>query len=59
MVDIDIDDDNIEMFKGHVLLVLDPEGQYPFKFGLTKAQLILDNIDLIEDFVKKYGGDEE
>jgi hypothetical protein len=39
-----------------ILLDLDYEDEndnYPFRFGLRKAQLILDNIDEIKKFVKE------
>ena len=38
-------------YKGHALLVLDPDGKFPFQFGLTKARLILDNLGDIQKFV--------
>tara|TARA_B100000749_G_scaffold258200_1_gene228115 strand:- start:200 stop:385 length:186 start_codon:yes stop_codon:yes gene_type:complete len=37
--------------KSYTLLVLNPEGKYPFSFGLQKASLILDNLDQIKEFV--------
>lgn len=43
-----------EMFKGHLLCVLkkDAEDPRPFKFGLSKARLIIDNYEQIKEFVK-------
>jgi hypothetical protein len=41
----------ITEFKGHYLLVLEPESRFPFQFGLRKAKLILDNADAIREFV--------
>ncbi len=40
-------------FKGNKLIVLkrDDDDQYPFKFGYTKAKLIVDNFDAIKKFV--------
>jgi hypothetical protein len=42
-------------FKGNVMLVLknNEDDQYPFQFGVRKAQLILENIDAIKSFVEK------
>ncbi|MBD3312022.1 hypothetical protein GF352_01025 [archaeon] len=39
-------------FKGYKLIVLKrtPEDNYPFKFGKSKAQLIVDNADAIKAF---------
>lgn len=43
-------------FKGNPMIVLknDEEDKFPFQFGLKKAKLILENIQAIEEFVKKY-----
>ena len=40
-------------FKGKPVLIIkrDENDKYPFTFGLTKARLILDNIDEIKKFV--------
>jgi len=40
-------------FKGKPVLVIkrDENDQYPFSFGLSKAKLILENIDEIKKFV--------
>lgn len=38
-----------------VLGLLRKEGDtYPFRFGLAKAKLILENIEAIRDFVKRH-----
>ena len=44
----------ISEFRGHKMVVLkrDKEDQYPYQFGLGKAQLILDHIEEIKQFVK-------
>jgi len=48
-----------EEFKGHPVIVLNPESKYPFSFGVPKAKLILDHIEDIRDFVMaNEGGDE-
>tara|TARA_R100001132_G_C3255709_1_gene81366 strand:+ start:885 stop:1070 length:186 start_codon:yes stop_codon:yes gene_type:complete len=33
------------------LLVLNPDGKFPFSFGVHKARLILESIDKIKEFV--------
>lgn len=40
-------------YKGKPVLVIkrDENDKYPFSFGLTKARLILDNIEEIKKFV--------
>ena len=42
-------------FKGNPMIVLkkDEEDKFPFQFGLTKAKLIVENIDAIKAFVEK------
>ena len=51
--DFDIED-HLSEYQGHKILVLNNE--YPrFQFGLTKANLILVNIELIKRFVEIYG----
>lgn len=42
-------------FKGKPILILkrDEEDKYPFSFGLSKARLILENIDEIKKFVEE------
>ncbi|MHB8559585.1 MAG: hypothetical protein ACYDAP_00240 [Thermoplasmataceae archaeon] len=44
-----------EEFKGHPMIVLmkDEYDAYPFKFGVGKAELILENIDAIKEFVEE------
>ena len=45
----------ISEYKGHKLIVMkrSEEDKYPFQFGLTKAKLILANIEDIKTFVKE------
>lgn len=45
-------------FKGKPLLIIkrDEEDKYPFSFGLSKARLILDNIEEIKKFVEENTG---
>ncbi|HTY13405.1 MAG TPA: hypothetical protein VMD02_04375 [Candidatus Omnitrophota bacterium] len=42
-------------FKGKPMLVLkrDEEDKYPFSFGMSKAKLILENIEEIKKFVQE------
>lgn len=44
-------------YKGKPLLILkrNEEDKYPFSFGLSKAKLILDNLDEIRKFVEESG----
>ena len=38
-------------FKGHKMINLNPNDRFPFQFGLTKAKLIMENIEAIKAFV--------
>jgi hypothetical protein len=42
-------------FKGKPIIVIkrDEEDKYPFSFGLSKAKLILENIEEIKKFVEE------
>ena len=42
-------------FKGKPVIILrrNEEDKYPFTFGMTKAKLILDNIEEIKKFVEE------
>ena len=42
-------------FKGKPMLVIkrDEEDKYPFSFGLTKAKMIVENIEEIKKFVEE------
>lgn len=44
----------IEEYNGNPVISLkrDKNDAYPFKFGLRKAQLIIDNIEEIKKFIK-------
>ncbi len=46
----------IEEYNGNPIISLkrDKNDNYPFRFGLRKAQLILENIDEIKKFVKNH-----
>ena len=43
----------IQEYKGNKILNLNPESKFSFSFGLAKAKLILENLDVI----KKIRGD--
>ena len=43
----------------HPLLVLNPDGNWPFKFGVGKAKTILANLEYVKQFVAEYGSHEE
>lgn len=45
-------------FKGKPMLILkrDEEDKYPFSFGMSKAKLIIENIDEIKKFVDENSG---
>lgn len=48
-------------FKGNPIIILkrDEYDKYPLSFGLSKAKLILDNIDEIKSFVQDNSKKEE
>ena len=41
-------------YKGHPILILNPESRYPFSFGLSKAKLIIEHLERIKEFIAKY-----
>ena len=47
----------IQEFKGNKVLNLNPESKFTFSFGLAKAKLILENIEVIKKFVETEGKD--
>lgn len=47
----------IQEFKGNKVLNLNPESKFPFSFGLAKAKLVLENLDVIKKFVETEGRD--
>ena len=47
-----------EEYKGHELLVLNPDSKFPFKFGAKKAALILANVEHIQSYVDEQGEDD-
>ena len=48
-------------YKGKPVLILkrDENDKYPFSFGLSKARLILENIEFIKKFVAENRVDDE
>lgn len=45
----------VDEYNGNPVIILkrDENDNYPFRFGLRKAELILDNIEEIKKFVNK------
>lgn len=43
-------------YKGNPMIIIknSEEDKFPFQFGLKKAKLIVENIEAIKEFVKKY-----
>lgn len=43
-------------YKGNPMIVIknSEEDKFPFQFGLKKAKLIIENIEAIKEFVKKF-----
>ena len=39
-------------YKGHAMIILNPEDRFPFQFGINKARLILQHIEEIRKFVE-------
>jgi hypothetical protein len=39
-------------YKGHPMIILNPDDRFPFQFGLHKARLILHYIAEIREFVE-------
>lgn len=46
-------------YKGNPTITLDPEGKWPFSFGVAKAALILENWDEIVNFVSEHGNEDQ
>jgi hypothetical protein len=48
-------------YKGHPLISLkrDEEDKYPFRFGVSKAKLILDHTEELQKFVDEFGDIDE
>ena len=44
----------VGQYKGHPLLILNPDSRHPFQFGLAKARLILEHADAIRRFVEQH-----
>lgn len=45
----------VSEYQGKPMLVLNPDSQYKFQFGLGKAKMILNNLDAIRRFVESDG----
>ena len=46
----------VKEYKGHPILILNPESRYPFSFGLGKAKLIIEHLETIKEFIAKQEG---
>ena len=46
-------------YKGNATITLDPDGKWPFSFGVSKAKLVIENIDAIRAFVTKHSGGQQ
>ena len=42
----------VGQYKGHPMIILNPDDRFPFQFGLNKARMILQHIDEIRSFVE-------
>jgi hypothetical protein len=42
----------VGQYKGHPMIILNPDDRFPFQFGLNKAKLILQHVDAIRSFVE-------
>jgi len=42
----------VGQYKGHPMIILNPDDRFPFQFGLNKARLILQHIEEIRKFVQ-------
>lgn len=45
----------ISEYKGNKLICLNPGSKFTFSFGLSKAKMILENLDSIKKFVETNG----
>ena len=39
-------------YKGHPMIILNPDDRFPFQFGIHKARLIIQHIAEIREFVE-------
>ena len=46
---------NEEVYQGNPVLVFKEDKIFFLSFGLNKAKVILENIDIIKKFVERYG----
>jgi hypothetical protein len=42
----------VGQYKGHPMIILNPDDRFPFQFGLNKARMVLQHIDAIRSFVE-------
>ena len=46
----------VKEYKGHPILVLNPDSRFPFSFGLGKAKLIIEHLETIKEFIANQEG---
>lgn len=44
----------ISSYQNKPIIILNPDDKYPFQFGISKARLIINNIDAIKSFYERY-----
>jgi len=49
----------VDSFKGKPILVLNPDSNWPFQFGVGKAKLIVEHLEHIKAFVAEYGNHDD
>ena len=42
----------VGQYKGHPMIILNPDDRFPFQFGLNKAKLVIAHIEEIRSFVE-------
>ena len=47
----------IGQYKGHPMIILNPDDRFPFQFGLNKARMIVEQFDEIREFVRQHDED--
>jgi len=52
---LEVSDAKCGEYKGNDLLILKASSRFPFQFGMGKARLIVENIDLIKAWIEAHG----
>ena len=42
----------VGQYKGHPMIILNPDDRFPFQFGINKAKLVLQHVEEIRSFVE-------